>query len=175
MRDALCALCAYRSRLTRPQVALYDAAQARLLGTLDTQCVDVRCSADAIRAYFVSFLLDNADAIEPLFSDDAGAPPKALPARARGASGAEALAAPQQQLRLPPAAAVQWLGPGTVAYSGYYCLKLRKTKHGETTESMACAKFTFVYRRDAASGALRILLHNSGLTPAGIVAAPADD
>jgi hypothetical protein len=163
-------------RLTRPQVALYDAAQARLLGTLDTQCVDVRCSADAIRAYFVSFLLDNADTIEPLFSDDAGAPPEALPARARGASGsAEALAAPQQQLRLPPAAAVQWLGPGTVAYSGYYCLKLRKTNHhGETAERMACAKFTFVYRRDA-SGALRILLHNSGLTPAGIVAAPADD
>jgi hypothetical protein len=164
--------CAYRSRLTRPQVALYDAAQARLLGTLDTQCVDVRCSADAIRAYFVSFLLDNADAIEPLFSDDAGAPPEALPARARGASGVEALAAPQQQLRLPPAAAVQWLGPGTAAYSGYYCFKLRR--RGEAAESMACAKFTFVYGRDAASGALRILLHNSGLTPAGIVAAPAD-
>ena len=135
------------------QVSLYDARHAQLLGTLDERRIDVRSSSDAIRDYFIAFL-GGADAIQPLFSD---APERAV---------APLLTASPPPL--PPSGALQQLGGGVCAYSGYYCFAIR----GRDGDRTACAKFTFVLRRDAAAGgALRIVLHNSGLTPRGIIAA----
>jgi hypothetical protein len=141
------------------QAALYDATHSRLLGTLDTAETDVRCSGAAIREYFTSFLRERSLAVQPLFCDAPGAPLAPLPPL--GSSCAEALCAP------PPVGAVQRLGAGVAAYSGYYCFRLLRP--GEAAPVLACAKFTFVYAREPAAGALRILLHNSGLTPAGVV------
>merc|ERR1711907_221012 len=59
---------------------------------------------------------------------------------------------------------IQQLGDGTVAYSGYYTFDLGKG----STNKVANAKFTYIYRRGA-DGKLKILLHNSGFTPAGAV------
>ena len=59
---------------------------------------------------------------------------------------------------------IQQLGDGTVAYSGYYTFDLGKG----STKKVANAKFTYIYRRGA-DGKLKILLHNSGFTPAGAV------
>ena len=59
---------------------------------------------------------------------------------------------------------IQQLGDGTVAYSGYYTFDLGKG----STNKVANAKFTYIYRRSA-DGKLKILLHNSGFTPAGAV------
>ncbi len=142
---------------------MYDATHARLLGTLDTQETDVRCSGASIHAYFTSFLRERCDAVQPLFCDAPGSPLAPLPPLA--GDDAEELCAPL--LPVPPAGAVQRLGAGVVAYSGYYCFRLRRA--GEGAPVLACAKFTFVYAREPSSGALRILLHNSGLTPAGVV------
>jgi len=60
---------------------------------------------------------------------------------------------------------IQQLGPDTVAYSGYYKFDLAKDGAGK----VANAKFTYIYRRGD-DGKLKILLHNSGFTPAGAVA-----
>merc|ERR1711907_489936 len=54
--------------------------------------------------------------------------------------------------------------PATIAYSGYYPFDLGKG----STNKVANAKFTYIYRRGA-DGKLKILLHNSGFTPAGAV------
>jgi hypothetical protein len=59
------------------------------------------------------------------------------------------------------------LSPGVVAYSGYYSFSLVPFV-GQPC--VAHAKFTFVYRRaPAGASGLLIALHNSGLTPAGIL------
>jgi len=50
-----------------------------------------------------------------------------------------------------------------VAYSGYYRFGLSK----DGKNKIANAKFTYIYKRDA-EGQLKIVLHNSGFTPAGI-------
>ena len=60
---------------------------------------------------------------------------------------------------------LQQLGPGVVSYSGYYTFDLSKG----TTNKVANAKFTYIYKRGR-DGKLKILLHNSGFTPAGAVA-----
>lgn len=59
---------------------------------------------------------------------------------------------------------LQQFGNGVVAYSGYYQFTL--TKDGVDKE--ANAKFTYIWERGA-DGELKIILHNSGLTPAGVV------
>ncbi|QDZ25388.1 hypothetical protein HOP50_17g79280 [Chloropicon primus] len=59
---------------------------------------------------------------------------------------------------------IQQLGDGTVAYSGYYTFDLGKG----STNKVANAKFTYIYKRGD-DGSLKILLHNSGFTPAGAV------
>lgn len=55
------------------------------------------------------------------------------------------------------------VGPGHAVYSGYYDFAFLEGGVPRTAE----ATFTFVYRREP-DGRLRILVHNSGLTPAGI-------
>jgi hypothetical protein len=60
------------------------------------------------------------------------------------------------------------LGPGVAAYSGYYAFRLVPTA---APPCVAHAKFTFVYRRSSEDGRLLIALHNSGLTPVGIMEA----
>jgi hypothetical protein len=65
-------------------------------------------------------------------------------------------------------AGVLRLGPGVAAYSGYYAFRLVPTA---APPCVAHAKFTFVYRRSSEDGRLLIALHNSGLTPVGIMEA----
>ena len=60
---------------------------------------------------------------------------------------------------------LQQLGPGVVSYSGYYTFDLSKG----TTNKVANAKFTYIYKRSEDGSGLKILLHNSGFTPAGAV------
>lgn len=60
------------------------------------------------------------------------------------------------------------LGPGVAAYSGYYAFRLVPVA---APPCVAHAKFTFVYRRSGDDGRLLIALHNSGLTPVGIMKA----
>jgi len=116
-------------------VALYDPDIGKLLGTVDTPVENVRTGKDKIREYFVGFLQTNYDTVVPNFP-------------ATIAEGD-----------------IQQLGPGTVAYSGYYTFDLFKDSAGK----VANAKFTYIYRRGS-DGKLKILLHNSGFTPAGAVA-----
>ena len=59
---------------------------------------------------------------------------------------------------------IQQLGDGVVAYSGYYTFDLAKGPAAK----VANAKFTYIYKRGE-DGKLKILLHNSGFTPAGAV------
>ncbi|CEM02078.1 unnamed protein product [Vitrella brassicaformis CCMP3155] len=56
------------------------------------------------------------------------------------------------------------LGPGVVAYNGYYDFHF--WKGGKQT--CAHAKFTYIYQRNPKTGGLDIILHNSGLTPEGV-------
>ena len=56
------------------------------------------------------------------------------------------------------------ISPTVAVYNGYYAFKLEK---GGVT-NIANAKFTFMYRKDAA-GKWKIVLHNSGFTPEGLV------
>ena len=58
------------------------------------------------------------------------------------------------------------LSPGVAAYSGYYSFSLVPIA-GQPC--VAHAKFTFVFRRASRGPGLLIALHNSGLTPAGIL------
>ena len=100
------------------------------------RATDVRTGKDLIHQYFVGFLETNYDTVVPNFP-------------ATIAEGD-----------------LQQLGPGVVAYSGYYTFDLSLKGSGK----VANAKFTYIYKRDPASGKLKILLHNSGFTPAGAVA-----
>jgi len=96
---------------------------------------DVRTGKDKIREYFVGFLQTSYDTVVPDF-----------PATISEGD-------------------IQQLGPGVVAYSGYYRFDLSKNGAGK----VANAKFTYIYKRGR-DGKLKILLHNSGFTPAGAVA-----
>jgi hypothetical protein len=58
---------------------------------------------------------------------------------------------------------VIFLSDGTASYSGYYMFEL--TKGGITKE--AYAKFTYLVRKTA--DGVKIITHNSGLTPTGVV------
>ena len=58
------------------------------------------------------------------------------------------------------------LSPGVAAYSGYYSFSLVPITG---LPCVAHAKFTFVFRRATHGPGLLIALHNSGLTPAGIL------
>ena len=96
---------------------------------------DVRTGKDKIREYFVGFLQTSYDTVVPDF-----------PATISEGD-------------------IQQLGPGVVAYSGYYRFDLSKNGAGK----VANAKFTYIYKRGR-DGKLKILLHNSGFIPAGAVA-----
>lgn len=60
---------------------------------------------------------------------------------------------------------VTLLGEGFASYSGYYQFKIQK---GEALTT-ANAKFTYIFRKTPAG--VKIVTHNSGITPQGIVTA----
>ena len=60
---------------------------------------------------------------------------------------------------------VQFIDDKTVVYSGYYTFEL--TPKGGNTK-IANAKFTYIVHRTLHDG-VQLVLHNSGITPAGVV------
>jgi hypothetical protein len=60
---------------------------------------------------------------------------------------------------------VQFIDDKTAVYSGYYTFEL--TPKGGNTK-IANAKFTYIIHRTMEDG-VQLVLHNSGLTPAGVV------
>jgi hypothetical protein len=60
---------------------------------------------------------------------------------------------------------VQFIDDKTAVYSGYYTFEL--TPIGGATK-IANAKFTYIVHRTPEYG-VKLVLHNSGLTPAGVV------
>merc|ERR1719420_1811529 len=60
---------------------------------------------------------------------------------------------------------VQFIDDKTAAYSGYYTFEL--TPIGGETKTVN-AKFSYIIHRTLQHG-VQIVLHNSGLTPAGVV------
>jgi len=60
---------------------------------------------------------------------------------------------------------VQFIDDKTAAYSGYYTFELTP-KGGDT--KIVNAKFTYIIHRTS-KGDVKFVLHNSGITPAGVV------
>ena len=147
------------SALSVPEVVgLYAPEDAVLLGTVDTADDGIRIGKDKIKAYFDGFL--DKEKISPLFPafDEAD---------------------------------VLVLSPEAAIYNGYYTFELtpkagdakpsknrrgflrkllfwRSAAGGGSGMKIAKAKFSFLYRRDDA-GAWKIVTHNSGFTPEGLL------
>jgi hypothetical protein len=121
---------AVEARDVEAVMALYDASEGVLQGTMDTKATGRREGADRIRDYFEHFLANDRVVV-------------GFPEKIKG----EDLVA---------------LGPGRVAYYGFYEFTLEK----DGQRKVAHAKFTFIYERG--ENGLVIKLHNSGLTPEGI-------
>ncbi|CEL95942.1 unnamed protein product [Vitrella brassicaformis CCMP3155] len=123
----------------------------------------------------------NPDTVVGLYSNDASLPGNLLGTVDTGSIGARQtgetildyfksfLDRKQIKPEFPPKVTDEdliQLGNGKVAYNGYYDF-LFWEKDG--SEKRAHAKFTYLYRRNPESGKLEIVLHNSGLTPEGVV------
>ena len=170
-------------------VALYDAEDGVLLGTVDIDENAARKGHGRVREYFTHFL--DKDAVEPCFpplkGTCAGAAADARWGRDRAVTAAAVTGAPRRAggIERPSRGAVadgrargagalrnraadgddteedvMVLSPELIAYNGYYSFKL--TKNGET--NLVHAKFTYLYRKNSA-GEWKIMIHNSGMTP----------
>lgn len=62
---------------------------------------------------------------------------------------------------------VHVLSPTLALYSGYYAFKIQASTNDKT--KVANAKFSFLFQRSDDNETWKILLHNSGFTPEGLV------